>query len=295
VYRTYARPGDPPSVSADDRAQVRETLARAMDRRPDADPELLAFLGRILLLEVDGDGTAELVWRLQQTSGPVAAKGIEDTALYRYHRLVALNDVGGDPSRFGVTPEEFHAACLVAAAERPRAMLTTSTHDSKRGEDVRARLAVLSELPAAWHEAVLRWSRTNERHRTGDLPDRNSEYLLYQTLVGAWPISAERAWAYMEKAAREAKTQLSWLAPAPEFEEALKSFVFGVLGDPEFVGDLERFIEPVVELGYANSLAQKLLCLTAPGVPGLSQGRELGVLGLVDPDNRRPVAYALRA
>jgi (1->4)-alpha-D-glucan 1-alpha-D-glucosylmutase len=135
----------------------------------------------------------------------------------------------------------------------------------------------------------------NERHRTGDLPDRNSEYLLYQTLVGAWPISAERAWTYMEKAAREAKAQTSWLAPAPDFEEALKAFVLGVLGDPEFVGDLEHFIEPVVELGYANSLAQKLLCLTAPGVPDLYQGSELWDLSLVDPDNRRPVDYALRA
>src|SRR5205085_12261049 len=116
VYRTYVRPGEPGSVSANDRAQVLEPLARAMERRPDIDPDLLAFLGRILLLEVEGDGTAELVWRLQQTSGPVAAKGIEDTALFRYHRLVALNDVGGDPSRFGVSPEEFHAACLAAAA-----------------------------------------------------------------------------------------------------------------------------------------------------------------------------------
>jgi (1->4)-alpha-D-glucan 1-alpha-D-glucosylmutase len=295
VYRTYARPGDAASVSANDRARVRETLNRAAGRRPDIDPELLAFLGRILLLEVDGDGTSELVWRMQQTSGPVAAKGIEDTALYRYHRLVALNEVGGDPSRFGLSPDEFHAACLLAAAEWPRAMLTTSTHDTKRGEDVRARLAVLSELAAGWHEAVHRWSGMNGRHRTGDLPDRNSEYLLYQTLVGAWPIPAERAWTYMEKAAREAKAHTSWLAPAPDFEEALRNFVFGVLADPEFVRDLERFVEPVVELGYANSLAQKLLCLTAPGVPDLYQGSELWDLSLVDPDNRRPVDYALRA
>jgi (1->4)-alpha-D-glucan 1-alpha-D-glucosylmutase len=135
----------------------------------------------------------------------------------------------------------------------------------------------------------------NERHLTGDLPDRGSEYLLYQTLVGAWPISAERAWRYMEKVAREAKTHTSWLTPAADFEEALKNFVFGVLGDPEFVGDLERFTEPMAKLGYANSLAQKLLCLTAPGVPDLYQGSELWDLSLVDPDNRRPVDYALRA
>jgi (1->4)-alpha-D-glucan 1-alpha-D-glucosylmutase len=174
-------------------------------------------------------------------------------------------------------------------------MLTTSTHDTKRGEDVRARLAVLSELSAGWHEAVHRWSRMNGRHRTGDLPDRSSEYLLYQTLVGAWPISAERAWTYMEKAAREARAHTSWLAPALDFEEALRKFVFGVLADPEFVVDLERFVEPVAELGYVNSLAQKLLCLTAPGMPDLYQGSELWELSLVDPDNRRPVDYALRA
>ncbi|MBO0684701.1 MAG: malto-oligosyltrehalose synthase, partial [Candidatus Dormibacteraeota bacterium] len=193
-----------------------------------------------------------------------------------------------------VSPAEFHAACRRTAERRPLTMLTTSTHDTKRGEDVRARLAVLSEMPEAWDHAVCRWSEMNRRHRTGELPDRNTEYLLYQTLVGAWPISFGRAWAYLEKATREAKVHTSWLAPAADYEEALKMFVAGAMEDPEFLADLEEFVEPVVELGYVNSLAQKLLCLTAPGVPDIYQGAELWDLTLVDPDNRRPVDLDLR-
>jgi (1->4)-alpha-D-glucan 1-alpha-D-glucosylmutase len=294
AYRTYARPGLHAAVSDADRATVMRAVSEAAGRRPDLDPALLAFLARILLLEAEGEGTEELVWRFQQTSGPVAAKGVEDTAFYRYHRLVALNDVGGDPARLGVSPADFHAACAEAAAARPRAMLTTATHDTKRGEDVRARLAALTELPEAWEAAVRRWSEMNRRHRTGDLPDRNTEYLLYQTLVGAWPVSPDRLWAYLEKAVREAKVHTSWLAPDAGYEEAVRGFALGVLEDPEFLGDLEEFLGPVVEMGYVSSLAQKLLCLTAPGVPDVYQGTELWDLSLVDPDNRRPVDYAHR-
>jgi (1->4)-alpha-D-glucan 1-alpha-D-glucosylmutase len=294
VYRTYERPGQGAAVSEADRATVRRAVGEAAGRRPDLDPALLAFLAAILLLEAEGEGTEELVWRFQQTSGPVAAKGVEDTAFYRYHRLVALNDVGGDPGSFGVSPADFHAACGRAAAARPRAMLTTATHDTKRGEDVRARLAALTQLPEAWEMAVQRWSEMNRRHRSGDLPDRNTEYLLYQTLVGAWPVSPDRLWTYLEKAVREAKVHTSWLAPDPGYEEAVRAFALGILADPEFLGDLEDFLGPVVELGWVNSLAQKLLCLTAPGAPDVYQGTELWDLSLVDPDNRRPVDYALR-
>jgi (1->4)-alpha-D-glucan 1-alpha-D-glucosylmutase len=292
VYRTYVRPGSPPSAA--DRAHVEAALAEARRRRPDLDPELLALLGRILLNEYEGEGTAELVARFQQTSGPVAAKGVEDTALYRYHRLVALNDVGGDPARFGIAPDEFHAACARAAARWPAGMLTTSTHDTKRSGDVRARLAVLSEIPDAWSTAVRRWADINEPHRTRGMPDRATEYLLYQTLVGAWPISTERAAAYLEKAAREAKVHTSWLAPSAEYENALRDFVAGVLSDDRFVTDLETFLPPVVDAGRVNSLALELLCLTAPGVADLYQGSELWDLSLVDPDNRRPVDFELR-
>jgi (1->4)-alpha-D-glucan 1-alpha-D-glucosylmutase len=292
VYRTYVRPGEP--VAAADRARVEAALAEARRRRPDLDPQLVRLLGRILLLQETGEHTAELVARFQQTSGPVTAKGVEDTALYVYNRLVALNEVGGDPARFGTPPEEFHAACAAAAAAGPAGMLATSTHDTKRSEDVRARLAVLSELPEAWAAAVHRWAAINDRRRRNGQPDRNTEYLLYQTLVGAWPISADRAATYMEKAVREARVHTSWLSPTPAYEGALRDFVTGALADPEFTADLEAFLPPVVEAGRVNSLAMKLVCLTAPGVPDLYQGSELWDLSLVDPDNRRPVDFELR-
>ncbi len=266
VYRTYVRPGEP--ATADDRANVEVALAEASRRRPDLDSQLVRLLGRILLLEETGEHTAELLARFQQTSGPVAAKGVED--------------------------EEFHAACAAAAASWPAGMLTTSSHDTKRSEDVRARLAALTELPEAWAVAVRRWSALNERRRRDEQPDRNTEYLLYQTLVGAWPIDTERAVAYMEKAAREAKVHTSWISPATCYERALRDFATGALADPEFTSDLEAFLPPVVEAGRVNSLAMKLLCLTAPGVPDLYQGSELWDLSLVDPDNRRPVDFHLR-
>ncbi|HKA08940.1 MAG TPA: malto-oligosyltrehalose synthase [Candidatus Dormibacteraeota bacterium] len=292
VYRTYVRPGEP--VSDVDRARIESALAEARLRRPDIDSELVAFLGRILLLEETGEHTAELVTRFQQTSDPVTAKGVEDTAFYQYNRLVALNDVGGDPSRFGVSPEEFHAACARAAARWPAGLVATSTHDSKRSEDVRARLAVLSEIPEGWREAVDLWAAINEPRRHHGMLDRNTEYLLYQTLVGAWPISEERAVAYMEKAVREAKVHTSWIAPEPVYESAVRDFVSESLTDPEFLAALREFLPPVVAAGRVNSLAMKLLCLTAAGVADVYQGSELWDLSLVDPDNRRPVDFSLR-
>ncbi len=294
VYRTYARPPDPGSLTEQDRTAIDSAVAAARARRPDLDPELFEFLGAILRLEVAGGAEAELVARFQQTSGPVTAKGVEDTAFYIYNRLVALNEVGGDPSRFGVGLAEFHAACGEAANLWPEGMLTTSTHDTKRSEDVRCRLAVLSEVPSAWRDAVHRWSELNDRHRTGGAPDPNTEYLLYQTLVGAWPISAERVLAYMEKATREAKVHTSWIAPDAGYERALRTFTEGALGDPAFVADLAGFAEILVGPGRVNSLALKLVTLTAPGVPDLYQGSELWSLALVDPDNRRPVDYEER-
>jgi (1->4)-alpha-D-glucan 1-alpha-D-glucosylmutase len=173
-------------------------------------------------------------------------------------------------------------------------MLATSTHDTKRSEDVRARLAALSEIPEQWQAALQRWAELNRPLRTDGLPDAGTEYLLYQTLVGAWPIGRERAVAYMTKAAREAKTHTSWISPVAAYESALESFVAGVLADRQFLADLESFLPPLIEAGWVNSLAMKLLCLTAPGVPDLYQGSELWDLSLVDPDNRRPVDYAER-
>ena len=295
VYRTYVRPGDPASPA--DRARVATALAAARRRRPQLDADLADLLGRILLREYEdrGQPAAELAARFQQTSSPVAAKGVEDTAFYRYHRLVALNEVGGDPGRFCLSPDAFHFACGRAAVQWPGGMLATSTHDTKRSEDVRARLAVLSEIPDAWTAAVERWAAMNQRHRAQDLPDRNTEYLLYQTLVGAWPVGLERLLAYLEKAAREAKRQTSWLAPAAGYERALRDFASGVLAAPEFLADLEAFLARVVPAGRVNSLAMKLVCLTAPGAGDVYQGSELWDLSLVDPDNRRPVDFGLRA
>jgi len=294
VYRTYVRPLDH-RVSDADRRYVRDATAGAKGRRPDLDAELFDFLASVLLLEHTGAHEAEFVARFQQTSSPVTAKGIEDTVFYNFNRLVALNEVGGDPGRFGTSLEEFHQACAEAAEQRPQTMISTSTHDTKRSEDVRARLALLSEVPGEWARAVGRWSQMNSRHRTGDWPDRNAEYLLYQTLVGAHPLSPERAVAYMEKASKEAKAHTSWIDPNPEYDKALRAFVEGCLGDPEFAADLDAFVRPLVLPGWMNSLSMKLLALTAPGVPDLYQGTELWDLSLVDPDNRRPVDFERRA
>jgi (1->4)-alpha-D-glucan 1-alpha-D-glucosylmutase len=222
------------------------------------------------------------------------AKGVEDSAFYAFNRLVSLNEVGGDPGRFGVSVEEFHHACTEAQARRPTAMLASSTHDTKRSEDVRARISLLSEIPERWGAVVRGWMARNAVHRQGGLPDRDMEYLLYQTLVGAWPLTLGRALAYAEKAAREAKTHTSWLDPDPAYEAAVAAFLEALLGDAGFTEELRAFVEPLVGPGRVSSLAATLIRLTAPGVPDVYQGTELWDLSLVDPDNRRPVDFALR-
>jgi (1->4)-alpha-D-glucan 1-alpha-D-glucosylmutase len=297
VYRTYVR-AEIGEVTDLDRRYVDEAIAAAKARRADLPPDLLDFFRDLLLLEVRGpEGSpveGELVMRFQQLTGPAMAKGVEDTAFYNFHRLTALNEVGGSPGAFGLRVEEFHR--LMAESQRlwPRAMLATSTHDTKRGEDVRARISLLSEIPEAWGEAARRWLDRNAKYRQGDFPDRNAEYLFYQTLVGAWPISAERLTAYMEKATREAKAHTSWTRQNPEYEEALRAYVAAVLEDQGFVAGLEAFVAPLVGPGRINSLAQTLIKLAAPGVPDFYQGSEIWDLSLVDPDNRRPVDYELR-
>jgi (1->4)-alpha-D-glucan 1-alpha-D-glucosylmutase len=220
---------------------------------------------------------------------------VEDTAFYTFNRLVALNEVGGSPGRFGVSPEEFHQGNEHTARNWPGTLLATSTHDTKRSEDTRARIALLSEIPTRFAGAVAEWSRLGDRHRADpSLPDRNAEWLLYQSLVGAWPLSVERAVAYMEKASKEAKEHTSWVDPDPVYDDALRRFVEGMLGDAEFIGALETFVAPLVEPGRINSLAQALLKLASPGAPDIYQGCELWEHTLVDPDNRRPVDYSGR-
>jgi (1->4)-alpha-D-glucan 1-alpha-D-glucosylmutase len=292
VYRTYALPGQPPSGA--DVAVVEEAVRRAAERRPVLDAELFSFIRDLLLLRVPGEPEADFALRFQQVTGPVMAKGVEDTAFYRYNRLVSLNDVGGDPGRFGTSVAEFHAHNRHMAEEWPDTMLATSTHDTKRSEDVRVRIGLLSEIPGEWAAAVRRWSTMNARHKAAAGPDANAEHLLYQTLVGAFPLDADRAAAYMEKATREAKEHTSWIDPVPAYDDALGAFIESVVGDPGFMADLAAFAAPLVDAGREASLAQTLLKLTAPGVPDTYQGTEVWDLSLVDPDNRRPVDYESR-
>ena len=292
VYRTYVRAPEK-QISEDDIRYVTEAIETAKAHRPEIDADLFDFFRDLLLVRIAGDVESELVMRFQQHTGPIMAKGVEDTVFYNYNRLVALNEVGGNPGRFGLTLDQFHENCLETQAHWPESMLATTTHDTKRSEDVRARIALLSEIPRPWREAVGRWAAHNERHKQGGMPDRNTEYVLYQTLVGAWPIELDRVAAYMRKGVREAKVNTSWNNPKPEYEEALEAFIRNMLGDLEFVAELAAFVEPLIEPGRINSLSQVLLKLTAPGVPDIYQGNELWDLSLVDPDNRRPVDFDL--
>jgi (1->4)-alpha-D-glucan 1-alpha-D-glucosylmutase len=222
------------------------------------------------------------------------AKGVEDTAFYDFNRLVSLNEVGGDPGVFGIAPEEFHRLCTEAQKSHPRKMLASSTHDTKRSEDVRARISVLSEIPAEWRKTVHRWSEMNSKYKQNNYPDPNTEYLIYQTMIGAWPIETDRLLPYLEKATREAKQETNWLTPNEQFESATKDFVGNIYKDEGFRRDFEAFVASLVEPGRINALGQTLLKLTTPGIPDTYQGTELWDLSLVDPDNRRPVDYDLR-
>ena len=290
VYRTYVSPAGG-RVTEQDVEYVQQAVDDVRRRRPDL-VDLLGFLQGILLLEVEGELPSALALRFQQTTGPVMAKGVEDTVFYVYNRFAGSNEVGGDPGTFGLSVEDFHEENRLMQREWPLSMLATSTHDTKRSEDVRARLALLSEIPERWAEATRRWSSLNTAKKHGELPDANAEYLLYQTLVGAWPLDPERAAAFALKAAREAKVHTSWIDPRSDYETALDSFVRAILADGAFVADLEAFVEPLVAPGRVNSLTQTALKLTAPGVPDTYQGTEVWDLSLVDPDNRRPVDYA---
>jgi (1->4)-alpha-D-glucan 1-alpha-D-glucosylmutase len=286
VYRTYASPAA--GVSGADRAHVDGAIEVAGRRREDLDRDLLEFLRSLLLLDVRGALEDELVARFQQLTGPVMAKGVEDTAFYRYHRLVALNEVGGSPGRFGIDVGEFHASCRRRAERWPSTMCALSTHDTKRSEDVRARLAVLSEVPDDWAAFARAWIGDD------DVVDANTRYLALQTLVGAHPLPADRAMAYMEKAAKEAKAHTSWTDPDPVYDRALREWVRSRIDDAGFTAAVDAFVATIRDRGWANALAQKLLQLTMPGVPDVYQGSELWDLSLVDPDNRRPVDYRLR-
>jgi len=292
VYRAYLGPQGP----ADDvaREHVRAAVDAATAQLPRRAAEI-ALVGRLALAEgPGGEAAQEFVVRFQQTCGPVMAKGVEDTAFYRYLRLAALNEVGGDPGRFGVPVQEFHEACAAAQRDWPLSQTVLSTHDTKRSEDVRARLVLLAQVPTEWGEQLVRWTALAARHRSPAGPDRATELLVWQSLLGAWPISADRAVAYVEKATREAKAQTSWVDPVPEFDEAVASFVRAVLADPEICAQVEAFAQRLRPAWETTLLSQKLVQLTMPGVADTYQGSELPDLSLVDPDNRRPVDWDAR-
>lgn len=318
VYRTYIGKGSR-KISAKDRAAIQNAISRARKRAgPRIDLVVFEFIERVLLLEMAEElgetvvkETREFVLKFQQLTGPAMAKGLEDTAFYRFNRLVSLNEVGGDPGKFGLTPDEFHKANSLTAKHWPHTLSASATHDTKRGEDLRARLNVLSEMPKEWREAVTRWSRLNQQNKAeiqnAPAPDANDEYLLYQTVVGAWPHGAEtseglksfraRVIAFMLKAAKEAKVNTSWTEPNAVYENVLQKFIERTLaenGNEVFLQDLRAFAPRVAFFGRINSLSQTLLKITSPGVPDFYQGGELSDLSLVDPDNRRPVDYTVR-
>jgi (1->4)-alpha-D-glucan 1-alpha-D-glucosylmutase len=294
VYRTYVGASGDAEVSKQDARLIHAAAAAARDHLRCLPGELFSFLAELLLLRHRGKLEDDFVQRFQQMTGPIMAKAVEDTAFYCYARFAGLNEVGGDPGRFGISLAAFHQSCQRQQNQWPASMAATATHDTKWGGDVRARLALLSERPNEWIEAVRRWSKLNEPKRSHDAPDRKMEYLFYQALVGAWPLTKERALAYVQKAAREAKEHTRWRQPEPEYEQALQNFVGQAMDDDRFLSDVERFVTPILDLGWINSLAQTLVKMTATGVPDIYQGTELWDLSLADPDNRRPVDLALR-
>ena len=313
VYRTYVSPS---GISDNDAAYIRRAIAQAKWKNPAADTSVFDFVSEVLLTRIaEGPDIAyrkavtAFAMKFQQFTSPVMAKGLEDTAFYRYNRLVSVNDVGGDLHRFGITTAEFHTANQQRLRDWPHTMLATSTHDSKRSEDVRTRIDVLSEISGLWRLRIRDWRRFNRIHR-GMVNDRpapspNDEYLLYQTLVGAWPLEALRGesdWKsfsgrienYMLKAIREAKQNTSWINRNTDYETAVSSFVRALLTPGEknrFLNDFVPFQRRIARIGLWNSLSQTLLKLTCPGVPDIYQGNDLWDFSLVDPDNRRPVDY----
>jgi (1->4)-alpha-D-glucan 1-alpha-D-glucosylmutase len=325
VYRTYVSAA---GATENDRHMIDLALSRARQRNPAMEPLVFDFLRQVLLPgqwpvardeapltnEEDYRQRLEFAMRFQQYTGPVQAKGLEDTACYRYNRLLSLNEVGGDPQRFGGVPDQFHEANRLRRERWPHAMVATATHDTKRGEDARARLNVLSEIPGEWRRMIFQWGRLNAGNRTDihgkKAPDRNDEYLFYQALLGAWPAEplgttsrfastelVQRMRDFMLKAVKEAKVHSSWINPNETYDKAVAEFVDKTLAGPRaarFLASFLPFQQRIAKLGMINSLSQVVLKLVSPGVPDVYQGTELWDFSLVDPDNRRPVDFAHR-
>ncbi len=315
AYRSYLDPAEPAGES--DLRLINRAIALARRRNPAMERSVFEFLHDVLLPPQDNphpvaeDLRRTFVLKFQQNTGPITAKGVEDTAFYAFNRLIALNEVGGEPATAGISIDAFHRQNAARGTAFPHSLLATSTHDTKRSEDVRARIVALSEIPGEWSRAVRRWAALNRKHRRDfdgePAPDANEEYLLYQTLLGAWPLEGlnddnraefvQRIQDYMAKALHEAKVNTSWLEPNAAWDEAVRSFIAAILS-PEprnrFPEKLALLATRVAELGAVNSLTQTVLKLTCPGVPDIYQGTELWGFSLVDPDNRRPVDYCLR-
>jgi len=316
VYRTYVPPRGW-EASEEDHRRIGLAVRLAKRRNPSMSRSLFDFIASVLLLQFPSalDHEEREAWRhfalkWQQVTGPIAAKGVEDTAFYRYYPLASLNEVGGELDSGGLAAEEFHRLMQHRASTWPHGLSASSTHDAKRSEDVRARLHVLSEMPGEWKDAVLLWRQMNRRWQHDfeglPIPDANEEYLLYQSLVGTWPLEpmgdaqreqyTERITQYMEKALREAKLHTSWMNPSDDYETAVLDFVHKILGPDAaaFQTDLGQFVAGIADAGFVNALAQVLLKITLPGVPDFYQGTELWDFSLVDPDNRRPIDFAAR-
>ncbi len=315
VYRTYINSW---TIKDRDRQYIEAAVSKAKRKNPAISSSIFNFLGDVLLLkfpdnfsEDDKEEWLDFVMRFQQMTAPVMAKGVEDTAFYVYNRLVSLNEVGGSPDRFGLSLEAFHGQNLNRLKFWPHALIASSTHDAKRSEDVRARINVLSEIPERWRERLTRWAALNRKKKTAvegqEAPDRNDECLLYQTLIGAWPLGRpdetdyeafkKRIGDYMVKAMREAKVNTSWINQDSGYEDAMTSFIDAILAartDNKFLEEFEPFQKTVSWFGALNSLSQTLLKITSPGVPDFYQGTEIWDFSLVDPDNRRPVDYDKR-
>ena len=319
VYRTYLAPGGP--VSEEDRLVIERAVTAAKRRNPAIEESIFNFLRDVLVFRFPENLDAEaraahthFVLKFQQTTGPIMAKGLEDTVFYIYNRLVALNEVGGEPQQFGLSVEAFHESNIDRQRNWPTALLATSTHDTKRSEDVRARIVAISEIPEPWRRSLQRWRQANRRWKRTindmEAPDANEEYLLYQTLVGTWPIQdsgepeaavnaeyIERIQAYMAKALHEAKLNTSWIQPNEAWDAAMCDFVAKILESSPRNKFLPAFLpiaQEIGRLGTINSLTQVALKLTLPGVPDIYQGNEIWDYSLVDPDNRRPVDYQRR-
>ena len=317
VYRTYVTPDPTEPVTDRDRAYIRLAVIQAKRKNPTTNIQVFDFIQELLLKSPPDHAALQwsevhpFVMKFQQTTSPVMAKGVEDTAFYRFNRLVSLNEVGGEPSQFGISLPAFHERMRERQSLWPSSLSATSTHDTKRSEDVRARIHVLSEMPNEWKGCLTRWHRLNKKKKARldeqEVPSRNEEYLLYQILLGAWPFASlsspdygefrQRIEQYVSKAMKEAKDHSSWINPNEAYEEAMCSFVRKILDPMQsslFLGDFLAFQGKIARYGMYNALSQLTLKIAAPGIPDFYQGTELWDLSLVDPDNRRPVDYAHR-